>query len=103
MLIRIEFISFTAQGAHASVAAIAKSISSEYTKQYLNALESMHKVVLKAQNETDLVNLSDELSKANLLHHLWIEQPENIPACLATAPMPKDLISGYVKHLRLFK
>ncbi|RWS07080.1 peptidyl-tRNA hydrolase PTRHD1-like protein [Dinothrombium tinctorium] len=47
-----------AQGCHACVAAIAKNLDTENTKNYLNKLESMHKVVLKAENEQQLLQLS---------------------------------------------
>eukprot|EP01029_Cantina_marsupialis_P025056 TRINITY_DN657397_c0_g1_i1.p1 TRINITY_DN657397_c0_g1~~TRINITY_DN657397_c0_g1_i1.p1 ORF type:complete len:118 (-),score=23.02 TRINITY_DN657397_c0_g1_i1:123-476(-) len=92
-----------AQGAHASVSAIIKFQDDEDTKEYLGALESMHKVVVEAKSQLQLENTAKKLETAELKFHLWIEQPENIPTCLATKPYRRDVIYPVLKRLRLFK
>ena len=36
-------------------------------------------------------------------HKLWIEDPEDIPTCIALRPYPKDQVQKYFKKLRMFK
>jgi hypothetical protein len=36
-----------------------------------------------------LQKLADLLAKADAPHHLWVEQPENEPTCIALAPNRK--------------
>ena len=63
----------------------------------------MRKVVLKAENEADLLSLRDELISANVPHHLWQEQPENVPSCLVSYPRDKHAICHLFKKFKLFK
>ena len=51
----------------------------------------MHKVVLEARGEEDLLKVSDKLKEAGVDHKLWIEQPENFPTCLAVKPYHKEV------------
>lgn len=44
----------------------------------------MHKIMLEVLDEKSLLEYSDKLKDNNIIHKLWIEQPENIPTCLAT-------------------
>ncbi|XP_074603138.1 putative peptidyl-tRNA hydrolase PTRHD1 [Brevipalpus obovatus] len=90
-----------AQACHASVAAITKFNGHENTKAYLDQLETMHKVVLKA-NEEQLMHLTKNFSDNNIDHYLWKEMPENIMSSLATRPYEKKIILPFVKHLKLF-
>lgn len=92
-----------AQGCHASVAAIYKSLNSHNTKKYLEDLENMRKVVLKVESAVDLNEMSNKLREAEIEHHLWIENPEKVPTCIALAPMPKQEVQDYFKHLKLFR
>ena len=52
----------------------------------------MHKVVLEAKTEADLITTANKLKEANIDHKLWIEQPENFPTCLAVKPYPKEVV-----------
>ena len=90
-----------AQGCHAAAAAIAKSISSETTQSYLSDLINMTKCVLGVDNEEDLKALANRLSESKIAHHLWIEQPENVPVSLASAPDYKSKLSPYFKSFKL--
>uniref|UniRef100_A0A0E0DHZ8 peptidyl-tRNA hydrolase n=1 Tax=Oryza meridionalis TaxID=40149 RepID=A0A0E0DHZ8_9ORYZ len=73
--------SVVAQGCHAAVAA----------------------VTLEVKGETQLKNLAEKLEAAGVRHKVWIEQPENIPTCIATAPCPKSQVSSFFKKLKLCK
>jgi Peptidyl-tRNA hydrolase PTH2 len=60
-------------------------------------------ICLQAPNDMALQELSNILTEASVQHKLWIEQPENIPTCLATKPCPKQDIQKYFKKFKLFK
>lgn len=92
-----------AQACHASIASISNSSNSPHTKSYLNNLENMHKIILRAEKVDDLMDIEKKLKESNISHHLWIERPENIPSCLAVSPQPKSLVQSIFKHLKLFK
>lgn len=92
-----------AQACHASVASITKTFDTQSTSGYVKDLENMHKVVLRADKLEDLIKTESRLKEANVAHHLWIEQPENVPTCLAVSPQPKHLIQSIFKHFKLLK
>lgn len=75
----------------------------EKTKVYLDNLDSMHKVVLKAENEDQLKELTVNLKSSNIDHYCWIEQPENIISCIASAPNDKSILQPFFKPFKLFK
>ena len=77
----------------------------EHTMQYVapDNLPNMHKVVLEVKGQTQLENLSAKLTQAGLLHALWLEQPENIPTCIATKPYPRSIAGKTLKKLQLCK
>ena len=58
---------------------------------------------LQAKNEEALRSLAEKLQENGVDHKLWIEQPENIPTCVATKPYPKAEIQTYFKKFKLFK
>ncbi|XP_068642666.1 uncharacterized protein [Aristolochia californica] len=97
--------SILAQGCHASVAAIWSQKDDIHTAEYCSDqnLDHMHKVVLEVKGETQIVNLSEKLVAGGIAHKLWIEQPENIPTCLATKPYPKSVVSAFFRKLKLCK
>ncbi|KOC65768.1 Putative peptidyl-tRNA hydrolase PTRHD1 [Habropoda laboriosa] len=92
-----------AQACHACVAVIDLFHNDSYTQAYLANLDGMHKVVLEVPDESSLNSLSSTLIKEDVHHKLWIEQPENIPTCLATQPYPKDKVQSYFKKYKLMK
>ena len=57
----------------------------------------------QAPNEESLRKLSDTLTSNNIDHKLWMEQPENIPTCVAAKPSPKDDVQMYFKEFKLFR
>ncbi|KAF3850186.1 peptidyl-tRNA hydrolase domain-containing protein 1 [Dissostichus eleginoides] len=91
------------QACHAATAAIHLHYRDPETQQYLEELDSMHKVVLGAPDEAALSNLSETLTKAGVAHKLWIEQPENIPTCLALKPCAKETVQPLLRKFKLFK
>jgi hypothetical protein len=60
-------------------------------------------VTLEVKGETQLKNLAEKLEAAGVRHKLWIEQPENIPTCIATAPCPKSQVASFFRKLKLCK
>ncbi|KAI9098019.1 hypothetical protein K1719_025790 [Acacia pycnantha] len=97
--------SVVTQGCHASVSAIWSNKDDPHTVDYCSPekIDSMHKVTLEVKGETQILNLSEKLTSGGIVHKLWIEQPENIPTCLATKPYPKSMVSSYFKKLKLCK
>ncbi|KAH0708342.1 hypothetical protein KY284_009769 [Solanum tuberosum] len=97
--------SVVTQGCHAAVAAIWSHKDDAVTLQYCSPsnIDSMHKVTLEVKGEAQILNLAEKLKAGGIAHKLWIEQPENIPTCLATKPYPKSLVSSFFKKLKLCK
>lgn len=97
--------SVVTQGCHASVSAIWAHKDDNHTIDYCSPdkIGSMHKVTLEVKGETQLLNLSQKLISNDIAHKLWIEQPENIPTCLATKPYPKSAVLSFFKKLKLCK
>lgn len=94
-----------AQGAHAAVGAIAESYGDPNTAAYVApaALGSMTKAVLEIKGEAQLTALAAKLASAGVKHKLWVEMPENIPTCLATAPARKSDLAPHFKKCQLAK
>lgn len=83
------------------MAALTKFKDHESSKQYLSSLETMHKVVLKA-NETQIQELTDSFLKNDIDFYLWKEMPENIASAVAARPYEKKIIAPLVRHLKLY-
>ncbi|KAK7691772.1 hypothetical protein QCA50_005175 [Cerrena zonata] len=81
-----------AQVAHATAAILHETRDIIETRSYLEDLKNMRKAVLQTSNETSLLKLSTLLSNATppISHHMWVEQPENVPTCIALAPNRRD-------------
>ncbi|KAM3966957.1 putative peptidyl-tRNA hydrolase PTRHD1 [Aphomia sociella] len=92
-----------AQACHASTAVLHLYKNDEHTMLYLNDLDNMHKVVLEVPNEESLKKIAEKLKENSIDHKLWIEQPENIPTCLAIKPYPKDAVKKFVGKFKLYK
>lgn len=91
-----------AQGAHASTAAIASSLTDVKTSEYLKDLGNMHKVVLAVKDEAHLLKTATALEAAGLNFHLWREMPENIPTALALTPYTRGDVGNTLRRLKLF-
>lgn len=92
-----------AQACHAVTAISHQFHEDELMKLYLDDLDNMHKVVLEAPNEQSILKLKLSLEENHIAHKLWIEQPENIPTCLATKPYRKEEVQQYFKKFKLLK
>lgn len=92
-----------AQACHASIASIVSTMDRESTKNYLDDLQNMHKIVLKAETLDELKDCEQKLKDAQIAHHTWVEKPENIITCLAVSPQPRSLVQSFFKHLKLLK
>ncbi|XP_034828621.1 putative peptidyl-tRNA hydrolase PTRHD1 [Maniola hyperantus] len=92
-----------AQACHASTAVLHLYREDENTMNYLNDLDNMHKVILEVPNKESLKKVAEKLKENSIDHKLWIEQPENIPTCLALKPYPKDEVKKYVGKFKLYK
>ncbi|XP_006845771.2 putative peptidyl-tRNA hydrolase PTRHD1 [Amborella trichopoda] len=97
--------SVVTQGCHASVSAIWCFRDDPLTSRYCapDDIDHMRKVTLEVKGESQILNLSEKLKAGGIDHKLWIEQPENIPTCLATKPYPKSVASSFFKKLKLCK
>ena len=57
----------------------------------------------QAPDEEALRKLSESLSANNVDHKLWMEQPENIPTCVAAKPYRKEEVQEHFKQFKLFR
>ena len=62
----------------------------------------MTKVVMSADDDTQLMQLCRSLDDNHIAYVLWKEMPENINTCLATVPRERNVLKGIFKHLKLF-
>lgn len=81
-----------AQVAHATAAVLHETRELPETQTYLADLKTMHKVVLQTADRKSLEKLCTLLSSSDppVPHHLWMEQPDNEPTCLALAPNRRE-------------
>lgn len=49
-----------------------------------------------------LKSYASKLEENKISHYLWIEQPENIPTCLALKPYPRAHVNPFFTELKLF-
>ena len=73
------------------------------TIEYLKNLDTMHKVVVNVPSQADLIGLSESLAEKQIKFKLWIEQPENIPTCIATKPYAKSVVKTFFKNFKLLR
>ncbi|KAI0669670.1 peptidyl-tRNA hydrolase II [Trametes maxima] len=76
-----------AQVAHATSAVLHETRGRSETQAYLDDLKNMRKTA----DGTSLERLVNLLSAdPPVPHHLWTEQPENVPTCVALAPNRRE-------------
>lgn len=69
----------------------------------------MHKIVLQTPKNVPLDRLAAQLAEAGASdalppHYLWVEQPENLPTCLAIAPNRKpEALTRILKKCTLLR
>jgi Peptidyl-tRNA hydrolase PTH2 len=49
------------------------------------------------------MSLHKTLQEADVMHKLWVEQPENIPTAIALKPYEKETVQDYFKALKLMR
>ena len=91
--------------AAACVAVLMSHLHDSDVQSYVSAAAAtqMHKVVLSAKDDAELGEAADILSKAQIKHHVWIENPEKIRTCLAVKPYPRHIVQPLLRHLKLFR
>ena len=92
-------------GAHACMAVVMAHRNDPDVERYTSpdAETQMHKVVLAAKDEGELVETSKMLERHGMAHKVWVEQPEMIRSCLAVKPYPRSIIQPLLKALKLFR
>ncbi|KAL0483706.1 peptidyl-tRNA hydrolase [Acrasis kona] len=95
--------SIIAQGCHASVAALSLFYTHQDTREYISNLDTMHKVVLAANSEEELLEQSKILERNNIDHKVWVELPEIVNSALATRPYRRSQIKALFSALKLFR
>ena len=94
-----------AQAAHAAVAAVWESRGSDATERYCSPdkIDSMHKIVLGADSLADFERVAASLDAHGIIFRRWLEQPENVVTCIATAPCEQDTVRPAVAGLKLLR
>ncbi|KAG0230946.1 peptidyl-tRNA hydrolase domain-containing protein 1 [Actinomortierella wolfii] len=96
--------SIIAQACHASTAVLHKTRDLPDTREYLADLNRMHKVVLEIKNLPQLEALSADLTRLDVPHVTWREQPEDILTCISTAPIRRSQeVKDAFKKCSLFR
>lgn len=56
------------------MAVIAENLSHENVQHYINParIDKMHKVVLEAKNEAELLKIGEKLKEGNIPYKLWV-------------------------------
>jgi peptidyl-tRNA hydrolase len=92
-----------AQGAHACVAAVWASRDTPDTRAYCDDADNMTKVTLEAGSAAALHDAAAALTAAAVPHKLWVEMPEGVPTCLATAPGRRAALKPFFAALKLLR
>ncbi|CAL5979124.1 Aminoacyl-tRNA_hydrolase [Hexamita inflata] len=92
-----------AQAAHAAMAAVFTFKDSSETKQYLQNLNEMHKVVLGTESNEEFQQIILNLKNSNIDYYEWLEQPENLVTAIALRPYTKEDVAKFFKDLKLLK
>lgn len=59
--------------------------------------------IFQIDDDICLLSLGETLTANNIKYKLWIEQPENIPTCIALKAYEKETVQGFLKKFKLFK
>ncbi|KAJ9054666.1 hypothetical protein DSO57_1011668 [Entomophthora muscae] len=58
---------------------------------------------LKTKNENSLLAVANNLTELGIPHCCWIENPENIKTCIATAPVLRSDLKDALKKCSLYR
>ena len=92
-----------AQACHASTAVLWATRDTSTTRQYLDDADNMHKVVLAAESAAALDELAAALTAAAVAHKRWVERPDDIVTCVASAPYRRDLLQPLFRAFKLLR
>jgi len=91
------------QACHACTAMAWDARGDEQAAAYFSEEEGqMVKYSMGAKVLGDLEKAAEQLDKAGLPYRLWVEQPENIPVCIATWPRRRSEFKKPLKGLSRF-
>mmetsp|Transcript_64206 Transcript_64206/g.139677 ORF Transcript_64206/g.139677 Transcript_64206/m.139677 type:complete len:221 (+) Transcript_64206:40-702(+) len=91
------------QACHAVAAVAWEARTDEEAAVYLSEAEGqMVKATLGVSSEADLTKAAEKLRAAGLPFKLWVEQPEDIPVCIATWPRRRSEFKRPLKGFRRF-
>ncbi|KAI9015051.1 peptidyl-tRNA hydrolase II domain-containing protein [Gaertneriomyces semiglobifer] len=93
--------SVVTQGAHAATAILHLQQDDPDVIDYFKDLPRMHKVTYETKNEASLTKVCNVFDENGVVYHRWIEQPENIPTCLATKPYRRSQIEAALRKCKL--
>ncbi|KAI4291349.1 hypothetical protein PAPHI01_0623 [Pancytospora philotis] len=91
-----------AQACHAAVCATVTYQEHQETRQYLEDMSSMHKIILRIAGQ-DIDALSEALNRAAVDFIAWREQPEDVVTCVSTRPVDLDKHEGLEQYFRRHK
>lgn len=91
------------QACHATAAVVWEARADADAIRYLGEEEGqMVKSTLGAKNEAQLLKVAKRLEAAGVPFKLWVEQPEDIPVCLATWPRRRSTLKKPFKGVSRF-
>ncbi|CAK0884040.1 unnamed protein product [Prorocentrum cordatum] len=91
------------QACHACTAMAWEARGDEMAAAYLSEEEGqMIKNTLAAKGEAELQKVAARLDKAGVPYKLWVEQPEDVPVCIATWPRRRSELKKPTKGLSRF-
>lgn len=91
------------QACHACVAVAWDAREDPEAVEYMSQDSGfMTKYTLGAKDEAELTKVADKLTAAGTPFKLWVEQPENIPVCLATWPRRRSEVQKQFKGVKQF-
>ncbi|CAJ1350943.1 unnamed protein product [Effrenium voratum] len=63
---------------------------------------TMVKSTMGAKSQVELEDVTKRLAEAGIPYKLWVEQPEDVPVCVATWPRPRSRLRKVLKKLSRF-
>uniref|UniRef100_A0A7S0A333 peptidyl-tRNA hydrolase n=1 Tax=Pyrodinium bahamense TaxID=73915 RepID=A0A7S0A333_9DINO len=91
------------QACHACTAAVWEAREDEQAVLYMSEAEGqMVKYTLGVDGEDKLTKVAKKLTDAGVPFRLWIEQPEDVPVCLATWPRRRSELKKPLKGVSRF-
>ncbi|EGF79529.1 hypothetical protein BATDEDRAFT_25933 [Batrachochytrium dendrobatidis JAM81] len=92
--------SMVTQACHAVTKVLAKHPTDSRVVEYLDKLETMHKVVLGIKNLGQLRKLQELMCEAAMDHEEWVELPEDTVTAIATLPYRRSVALPFFKTTR---